>query len=590
VGRFVPKRSLRCGLIVAAGLAVTAGCGADPGPVDPDYALSLSPISGSVAQGGTTVQVTLARSGGFAGNVALSLEGAPSGVAGTFSPNPATGNTSTLTITLTSSVAAGTYPLTVKGVASGVSDRTASFSLTVTAAPGYSLALNPTSAGVAQGGNVTVQVTLSRTGGFTGVVALALENAPADVTGSFDPTPAPGATSTLTISAGGVATLGQYALTVRGTAPALADRTAALALTLAGTVTGVVTASLYSCALDAAGRPYCWGGNGGGNLGAPSTEICTDPFIGSIPCSTRPVAVTGDFTFTTLSGFWAHICGLTAGGAAYCWGTNSGGQLGDSTTTRRTVPTPVLGDLQFASISAGYNHTCGVTTSGTAYCWGGGSSDPNKGQLGDGTTNQRLVPTPVAGGVSFATVSAGIFQTCALTPTGAAYCWGNGVLVPTPVAGGLTFASMSASSGTCGVTTSGAAYCWGGNTHGQLGDGTTTPRLLPTPVAGGLTFVAVNAGEVHTCGVTTSGDAYCWGSNVYGALGDGTTTPRQVPTLVAGGHAFAAVSAGNGWPIGTHTCGITRSGLAYCWGVSSLGQLGDGTTTQRLVPTPVAFP
>jgi len=186
---------------------------------------------------------------------------------------------------------------------------------------------------------------------------------------------------------------------------------------------------------------------------------------------------------------------VTTSGAAYCWGSNAFGQLGDGTTTQRLVPTPVAGGLTFTAVSAGWWHTCGITTSGAAYCWG------NNGFLGDGTNTGRLVPTPVAGGLTFTTLSAGPGETC-------------------------------------GVTTSGAAYCWGYNAFGQLGDGTTANRLIPTPVAGGLTFTAVSAGvEVetgHACGVTPGGAAYCWGaSNGAGALGDGTTTDRLVPTLVA---------------------------------------------------------
>jgi alpha-tubulin suppressor-like RCC1 family protein len=601
--------------MVVAGLTATTGCGDPPGPAA-DYTISLNPTSASVAQGGnTTVQVTLARSGGFAGTVTLSLEAAPSGVEGTFSPMAPTGNTSTLTITVGSSVAAGTYPLTVKGAASGVSDRTASFSLTVTVAPGYTIVLNPTNASVAQGGNVAVQVTLTRTGGFTGAVALTLENAPAEVTGVFDPTPAPGESSILTVSVGGAATPGQYPLIVRGAGSGLADRTATLALTVtasgAGTVASVVAASLYSCALDAAGQPYCWGNNVYGRLGAPSTETCFE----STPCSTRPVAVTGGLTFTTLSGLWGHICGLTAGGAAYCWGTNWQGELGDGTTTPRAAPTPVAGDLKFASISAGSGHTCGLTSSGAAYCWGGGTSaSTNKGQLGDGTTEQRLAPTPVAGGLSFGTITAGDFHTCGITTTGAAYCWGQPVgdgsttarSVPTAVAGGLTFARISAGSfRTCGVTTAGEAYCWGENSSGELGDGTRTNRLVPTRVAGDHTFTDVRTGYVHTCGVSTSGAALCWGRNTWGALGVGNETgPEQcelTPTLtvacsptpleVAGGHSFSVVSPSSGWPAGAHTCGVTRGGLAYCWGAHHYGQVGDGTIANgRLVPTPVAFP
>jgi alpha-tubulin suppressor-like RCC1 family protein len=514
MGRCVPKRSLRCGLIVVAGLAVAAGCGTDP----------------------------------------------PAGPTGD-----------------------------------------------------YTIALNPTSASVVRGGNTTVQVSLTRSGGFTGAVAVALENAPAGVTGVFVPTPAPGASSTITVSASGEATLGQYPLTVRGTTPGLADRTAALFLVVtspaSGSVTTVVTTVNQSCALNAAGQAYCWGhnggwGGGGGNLGAPSTETCLDT-----PCSTRPVAVTGGFTFTTLSGFWNHICGLTAGGAAYCWGNNFGGRLGDGTTTSRTVPTPVAGDPKFASISVGQHHTCGVTTSGAAYCWGHGSASggsTTEGQLGDGTTSGRLVPTPVVGGLSFTAVSTGMWHTCGITTSGAAHCWGfnNGGqlgdgtttnrLVPTPVAGARAFSSISAAGSTCGVTTSGEAYCWGGNSNGVLGDGTTTERLLPTPVAGSHRFTDVRIAEMHTCGVTTGAAALCWGRNEWGQLGDGTGgtgIARQVPTPVVGGHAFAAVSTGGSIFTGAHTCGVTRGGLAYCWGANHYGQVGDGTTANgRVVPTGVAFP
>jgi Regulator of chromosome condensation (RCC1) repeat len=87
--------------------------------------------------------------------------------------------------------------------------------------------------------------------------------------------------------------------------------------------------------------------------------------------------------------------------------------------------------------------------------------------------------------------------------------------------------------------------------------------------------------------VTTDNLAYCWGVNSRGQLGDGTTVFRATPVAVAGGLRFLELSAGTG-----HTCGITRRKDAYCWGDNQLGQLGDGTIIDfpdsRPTPAPVA--
>src|SRR5229473_455364 len=201
--------------------------------------------------------------------------------------------------------------------------------------------------------------------------------------------------------------------------------------------------------------------------------------------------------------------------------------------------------------------------------------------------------------LTFATVSAGA-NTCGVTTSGAAYCWGSD-LTPAAVAGGFTFKAVSTANpiedldDTCGVTAGGATYCWGANLYGQLGNGTTTSSSTPVPVAGGYTFSAVSAGGGHICGVTTSRAAYCWGYNYDGELGNGTTTgPQQcgpsgarfacssTPVAVAGGYTFSAVSAGGGY-----TCGVTTGGAAYCWGYNGTGELGTGLTTSSSTPVAV---
>ena len=92
------------------------------------------------------------------------------------------------------------------------------------------------------------------------------------------------------------------------------------------------------------------------------------------------------------------------------------------------------------------------------------------------------------------------------------------------------------------------------------------------------------AGNYHTCAISTSGNAYCWGYN-YGAVGDGTSDHRSSPTAVAGALTFKRISSGTG-----HGCGVTTADAIYCWGENDNGELGDGTTAPRLAPVPVRWP
>ena len=147
----------------------------------------------------------------------------------------------------------------------------------------------------------------------------------------------------------------------------------------------------------------------------------------------------------------------------------------------------------------------------------------------------------------------------------------SGTTTGAAVAGVATFDDLSINAAGSGYTLTAAAS--------EL-TGATSAAFTITPPPAELTFATVDAGVDHTCGVTTSGDAYCWGDNSYGELGDGTIdTTRTTPVLVSGGLRFAAVSAGK-----NHTCGMTTGGNAYCWGENFYGQLGDGTTTDRVTP------
>ena len=184
------------------------------------------------------------------------------------------------------------------------------------------------------------------------------------------------------------------------------------------------------------------------------------------------------------------------------------------------------------NVGAGLDHTCALTSSGGVKCWGWNTY----GQLGDSATTERLTPVDVSGLAGVTSLATGRLFNCALTS-------GGGV------------------------------KCWGYNYYGQLGDGTTTDRPTPVDVSGLTSGVAaISVGRSHACAVTTDGGVKCWGRNLEGQLGDNTTTDRWTPVDVSGLTSGVASVA----PAGYHTCAVTTTGGAKCWGHNSAGQLGDG--------------
>jgi alpha-tubulin suppressor-like RCC1 family protein len=329
-----------------------------------------------------------------------------------------------------------------------------------------------------------------------------------------------------------------------------------------------------TCGLATDSTAFCWGAGRTGNLGTATVDTL----------SYVPVGVAGGHRFATLSVGLSVACGLAAGGRAYCWGDNERGQLGiGSSFGFAREPIAVVGGHSFTTISLGAFSVCALDTDGRAWCWG--NSDVVTG---------HATPALVGGAVRLVSLSAGAFHSCGLTTDSAAFCWGEngyGQLgdssttsrpVPTRVAGGLKFTSIAAGGWTtCGVTTTGAAYCWGENAYGQVGDSSHVERHVPVPVAGGHSFTGISVGIFAACGVS-SGSAYCWGINISGQGGSGNlTTEYTTPHVVTGGHSFAQVRTGE-----SHACGLTTAGLAYCWGGSGQGQLGDGSETASPVPAP----
>jgi alpha-tubulin suppressor-like RCC1 family protein len=349
----------------------------------------------------------------------------------------------------------------------------------------------------------------------------------------------------------------------------------------------------HTCGVTTGNVAYCWGSNEFGQLGDGSGG-------GSTALRSRPTMVAGSFRFRQVSAGDSHTCGVTTEMRVYCWGFNFDGELGDGTrypsNIQRLTPVPVAVARRFIQVWAGHDYTCAVEDqTQAAFCWGYNVF----GQLGDGGTLAQSKPVRVRGGLDFRQLNTGVNHTCGVTTDDRAFCWGlnvggqygNGTTLggatPVRAGGGRRFLMVHVGRDyTCGLSLDERAYCWGLSSDGQVGDGTRNQYITPVAVVGGHRFDHLSTGETHTCAVTPDNLAYCWGDNGPGQIGDGTSgADRLEPTAVAGGFRFAGVWAGLG-----HSCGVTPDNRAYCWGRGYQGQLGDGSTTLRLTPVAVVGP
>ena len=332
------------------------------------------------------------------------------------------------------------------------------------------------------------------------------------------------------------------------------------------------------CALDNVGKAYCWGFNGNGQFGNGTTIS-----------SNIPTPVAGGHNFTQIVVGINFGCGLDTAKQMWCWGNNGAGQLGDGTGTNRTVPVAVTGGTNIVNISLRpYAHVCAINTTGNLYCWG----QNVLGQIGDGTTADKMLPTAIAG--AYAKVSVTTSATCALDPDGKAYCWGTGWTTgdgsgsnrttPTAVATSVKFQDIMVSGlAACGLTLDNYAYCWGAQNYGASGIYNASPVNISS-----VKFKQIfnsqhdEANDTTTfCGISMTDIAYCWGSNSNGQVGDGTTTDRSnTPVVVSGGIKFSQL-----YPAITTTCGLTDTGKAYCWGTNTSGAIGNNTTSTSYLPT-----
>jgi alpha-tubulin suppressor-like RCC1 family protein len=248
-------------------------------------------------------------------------------------------------------------------------------------------------------------------------------------------------------------------------------------------VTGLtnIIALTDGCALRADGALWCWGRNEDGQVG--DNTYVDRPSPVQIGLS-NVVAIGGDE--------YAR-CAVLADGTAQCWGDNSFGEVGNNTWgVTNPVPTPVSGLTGAVAINCGGGSTCALINDGTARCWGANV----RGEIGDGTTTMRLTPVPVSNlSDAVAIVTSDSLVTCALRVSGGVLCWGdnssggvgdgtyNDRYVPTPVSGLTNIVNIAISgSSSYALRADGTLWAWGGNAHGQLGIGSFSPSNTTTPM------------------------------------------------------------------------------------------------------------
>lgn len=256
-------------------------------------------------------------------------------------------------------------------------------------------------------------------------------------------------------------------------------------------------------------------------------------------------------------------------------------------------------DDRFVIVQLGRTHSCAMSISGAVFCWGAGLN----GQLGRSDALDSELPVSVDIDVPFATLASGGSTNCGVLQTAALFCWGwnhdgqigNGSTVdqgvPIVVANNMVFSSVTVGDvHTCALNRIGEPFCWGNGSAGQLGTGDLADRHTPVPMASnGTRFRQIAAGFRHTCGVALDGTGYCWGAGLDGELGSGRFDNERTPHAVTGTLRFLQIEAGEGY-----SCGLTTENTVYCWGLGFFVQ-PDGTAAEervaspRPLPTPLTF-
>ncbi|MBA9084618.1 alpha-tubulin suppressor-like RCC1 family protein [Fontibacillus solani] len=334
---------------------------------------------------------------------------------------------------------------------------------------------------------------------------------------------------------------------------------------------------------------------------------------------------------TTVSSYRDHNFAWNVQGNVWGWGINNRGQLGDGTSTDKTIATNILSLAEFSMISTGLTQNIGLRPDGTVWTWGEDSrgqavslskveglediisissglqhylalkedgtvwawGNNDLGQSGNGTTNYSLAPVQVQGLDSVVSVVASYYNSMALLDDGSVWIWGYGIrgilgydapaehkqLTPIKIAGleNIIQIDMSYLHGAA-LRNDGTVWTWGFNESGRLGDGSVVDRSSPQQVQGLTEVIKVSASYAHSLALTEEGKVWAWGNNYYGELGDGSgIQKRLIPVRSAHLEGMVDIEAGE-----LYSMAVKRDGSLWSWGNNMYGQLGIGNTTSQV--------
>jgi alpha-tubulin suppressor-like RCC1 family protein len=328
------------------------------------------------------------------------------------------------------------------------------------------------------------------------------------------------------------------------------------------------------------GTLFAWGRNLEGQLGNGTTTGTNTPTqINSAINNNWDKIDTGLF----------HVLAVKTDGTLWAWGDNSNGQLGNNSTKSSSIPIQIGTDTDWKNVSAGQQFSIAVKKNGTLWAWGYNFFN----QLGDGSTINKYIPTKIGTDNDWNMISTGFQHSLALKSDGSLWSWGSNSdgqigdatttdkSIPTKIGNENNWQDIRAGLlHSIALKTNGTLWSWGNSSNGRLGRPVTTSnKRFPNQIGTDNDWQTISAGGSFCMAIKTNGTLWAWGENLYGSLGTGNNNAVYSPLQIGLETDWTNISCGN-----LHSASLKNNGIVL-WGWNAEGQIGDGTSNNKLVPT-----